>query len=123
MGEVDTGKKQGALGTTGRRKGEEPRLSSLFPLPSVPRALSFTLSPASKLPTRPSAKEAFAEERADRPYHSYHRRTSRIFFFFFGGGGGGKGATHPYSGILKLFGQIVCGILATRKMVPIWSLP
>ena len=38
-------------------------LSSLFPLPSVPGALSFTLSPASKLPTRPSAKEASAEER------------------------------------------------------------
>ena len=29
------------------------------------RALSFTLSPASKLPTRPSAKEASAEERVD----------------------------------------------------------
>ena len=29
----------------------------------VPRALSFTLSPASKLPTWPSAKEASAEER------------------------------------------------------------
>ena len=56
LGEVDRGKKEGALGTTGS-------LSSLFPLPSVPRALSFTLSPASKLPTRPSAKEASAEER------------------------------------------------------------
>ena len=51
VGEVDRGRKEGALGTT-----------SLFPLPSVARALSFTLSPASKLPTRPSAKEASAEE-------------------------------------------------------------
>ena len=32
-------------------------------LPSVPSALSFTLSPVSKLPTRPSAKEASAEVR------------------------------------------------------------
>ena len=39
------GEKEGALGTTGSR------------------ALSFTLSPASKQPTRPSAKEASAEER------------------------------------------------------------
>ena len=44
----DREKKEGALGTTGRRKGED---------------VSFTLSPASKLPTRPSAKEASAEER------------------------------------------------------------
>ena len=36
-------------------------------LPSVPRALSFTLSPASKLPTRPSAKEASAEEKGVNP--------------------------------------------------------
>ena len=42
MGEVDRGKKQGALGTTGRRKDEESLLSSPFPAFS---ALSFTLSP------------------------------------------------------------------------------
>ena len=60
------GEKEGSLGTTGRRKGEEPRLSSLFPLPSVPRALSLNFSPASKLPTRPSAKEATVEERGPR---------------------------------------------------------
>ena len=46
--------------------GKTESLSYLFALPSVPRALSFTLSPASKLPTRPSAKEASAEERGLR---------------------------------------------------------
>ena len=48
MGKVDRGKKKVRLG---RRED------------SVPRALSFTLSSASKLPTRPCAKEASAEER------------------------------------------------------------
>ena len=52
--EVDRGKKEGALGTTGDGKA------------SVPRALSITLSPASKLPTRSSAKKASAEERDAR---------------------------------------------------------
>ena len=47
MGEVDGEKKKVRLG-----RWED-----------VPRALSFTLSPASKLPARPSAKEASAEER------------------------------------------------------------
>ena len=49
VGEVDRGNKQGSLG------------------PSVPRALSLTLSPASKLPTRPKAKEAYTEERDGGP--------------------------------------------------------
>ena len=63
MGEVDREKKQGALGTTGRRK-------------SVPRALSFTLSTASKLPTtRPKGKEASAEE---REITMLHRNTGFI---------------------------------------------
>ena len=48
---------QRLLGGWGRWIGEKRR--------RVPRTLSFTLSPASKLPTRPSAKEASAEERGD----------------------------------------------------------
>ena len=45
----------------GRGKGGS--LSSLFPLPIVPRALSFSLSPAS-----PQHKEASAEEREPAPF-------------------------------------------------------
>ena len=52
MGEVDRGKNKVPLG---RREDGKAR--------SVPRWLSLTLSPASKLPTRPKAKEASAEER------------------------------------------------------------
>ena len=60
MGEVDRVKKRRCTWDDGKTEK----------LPSVPRALSFPLSPASKLPTRPmsakearSAKEASAEER------------------------------------------------------------
>ena len=58
-----TGEKEGVLGDGGGGQGKKKVLLER----RVPRALSFTFSPASKVPTRPrstrSAKEASAEER------------------------------------------------------------
>jgi len=59
-----------ARGVVGSGKGREP-LSSLFPLPGIPRALSFSLSPGLRLRSlygQSNTKEASAEERGGFGY-------------------------------------------------------
>ena len=56
---------EAARGVMGRGKGRERGLSSLFPIPGIPRALPFSLFPGLRLRSlygQSSTKEASAEE-------------------------------------------------------------